>query len=584
VVVARRFALAAGVTVTALAGACALAAGALAAPITEDPTSMPQAFSGAPASPNPIPAPEPPRHPHMAPNGRSNLHDDTWQTDAYRTTGPLGKGIQRSSFMYTADCASITFDSQGRLVAVCVGLDRPTLRMLDPQTLDTLASLPLPLRQLKPGSSPFQSFGGGGYFYLDDRDRAVVPTPDHHLYVVSETAGPGFAMDEDIDLTSAVPADQSIISALPDWSGRVWFVTDGGVVGTVDLATKRIGLLNTKEPIGNSFATGEDGDAYIVSDGAMYRFTAGPDGTPRAVWRTPYANVGVVKPGQTEKGSGTTPTLMPGGLVAITDNADPMDVVVMRRSDGGIVCTQPVFDKGTSDSDQSLIGVNRSMIVENNYGYTGPAVTEQGGTTAPGLARVDLDASGGCHVVWVSKEIAPTVVPKLSLANGLVYTYTKPAGDKADPWYLTALDFQTGKTVFKQLAGAGLGFNNNYAPVTLAPDGTLFIGTLGGIVSLRDATPPNVPPAPLAEGPKAPKRPSHRVSVRFRCLPGGRVRVRVAGAGAKGARISIRAAGRHFGRRGVLHRRRPFNTTARVRFPDGTSRTLHKRFRRCLAR
>ena len=36
---------------------------------------------------------------------------------------------------------------------------------------------------------------------------------------------------------------------------------------------------------------------------------------------------------------------------------------------------------------------------------------------------------GACRKVWHSDEIAPSVVPKLSLANGIVYTYTKPGGD-----------------------------------------------------------------------------------------------------------------------------------------------------------
>jgi hypothetical protein len=70
----------------------------------------------------------------------------------------------------------------------------------------------------------------------------------------------------------------------------------------------------------------------------------------------------------------------------------------------------------------------------------------------------------------------------------LIYSYTKPARpkDEVDAWYLTALDFRTGKTVFKKLAGTGLGFNNNYAPVTLGPDGAAYVGALGGLVRLSD--------------------------------------------------------------------------------------------------
>ena len=40
---------------------------------------------------------------------------------------------------------------------------------------------------------------------------------------------------------------------------------------------------------------------------------------------------------------------------------------------------------------------------------------------------------------------APTVVPKLSAANGIVYVYTKDPqsqNPQADAWYLTALDFR----------------------------------------------------------------------------------------------------------------------------------------------
>jgi hypothetical protein len=102
---------------------------------------------------------------------------------------------------------------------------------------------------------------------------------------------------------------------------------------------------------------------------------------------------------------------------------------------------------------------------------------------------VDVE-DGGCHTVWRSREIAPSAVAKLSLAAGLVYTYTKPArADGPDAWYLTALDVRTGGIAFQRLGGEGLGFNNNYAPVTLGPDGTAYLGVLGGIVAWRDREP-----------------------------------------------------------------------------------------------
>jgi hypothetical protein len=178
--------------------------------------------------------------------------------------------------------------------------------------------------------------------------------------------------------------------------------------------------------------------------------------------------------------------------VAITDNADRMNIVVLRRAKtvtgSRHVCTHPVFGAGAGATDQSLIGTGRSMVVENNHGYSGLTATEGGATTTPGLERVDIaDSGSGCRTVWHSEERAPSVVPKLSLANGLVYTYTKPPNDAGtDAWYFTAIDFRTGGTVFKRLAGTGLGFNNNFAPVSIGPDGSGYVGALGGLVRIRD--------------------------------------------------------------------------------------------------
>ena len=476
-----------------------LAVLALAGPAAADPKPIPQSdtdtqFIGAPATPNPIASPDPPRHPHMAPNGRSNLHDDAYQTDTYQGPGPLGNKPQVLSTFYANDCGSVTFDAKGRIVTVCVGLAGPTLRMLDPKTLDELASFSLPGRGLPNPShpSPFNDFGGGGYFYLDDADQAVLPTTNGHLYVVGETTpGPGFALKKDYDLTTAIATGDKLFSALPDWGGRIWFASTKGVVGFVDPATGKVATVDTGEEVANSFGIDELGGVYIVTAKALYRFDAGPDGKPKVTWKQVYPNSGIAKPGQVDAGSGTTPTITPRGFVAITDNADPMDVVLYDRNDGHEICRVPVFDKGTSDSDNSLVSFGDALIVENNYGYNGPQATEQGKTTTPGIWRVDYDPqTGGCNVTWKSAEISPTVVPKVSLANGLLYAWTKPAGDDKDPWYLTAIDARTGKTVYKQLAGTGLGFNNNYAPITLGPDGTAYTGVLGGLVAIRDQTPP----------------------------------------------------------------------------------------------
>jgi hypothetical protein len=96
----------------------------------------------------------------------------------------------------------------------------------------------------------------------------------------------------------------------------------------------------------------------------------------------------------------------------------------------------------------------------------------------------------GCRLKWWNRiERAPSLVPKLSLATGLVYLYTKdPDPGNQDSWFWTALDFRTGKTVWKQLAGTGPGYNNHYAGIALGPDRrTAYLGGVGGIMAVRDS-------------------------------------------------------------------------------------------------
>ncbi len=261
--------------------------------------------------------------------------------------------------------------------------------------------------------------------------------------------------------------------------------------GSVAPASGQVRSVDTGEPIGNSFAVDETGGVFIVTDKAMYRFDA-LQGKPVVTWRRTYPNIGTTKPGQTQAGSGTTPTLIGKRYVAITDNADPMAVLVYDRrpqvTGRRVVCRQPVFQKGASATDQSLIAARRSLIAENNYGYTGPASTMNGGVTSPGVERVDLEARWRAVATPCGGATCEPLrwCPSCRWAAGLVYTYTKPKrNDTTDAWYLTALDFDTGKTVYSRLAGTGFGYNNNFAPVTIAPNGTAYVGVLGGLTQVQ---------------------------------------------------------------------------------------------------
>jgi outer membrane protein assembly factor BamB len=456
----------------------------------------------------------PARNPFMAPNGRSNLHNDAYQTNAYPGAGPSGARTRLRTAYLQQECASITFDRRGQIVSVCVGAVGETLDVFQPHSLRLLATYPLPTEAKVgvgsiTGGANASTFGGGGYFYLDNRDEAVVPTVDGRIVVlkVSRSAHPTITLKHLYNLAPKI-GKQAIESALPDYKGNLWFVTTAGTVGIVRSATS-IAVHHLRSPphsgsnashpekIGNSFAIDESGGVFVVSEAALYRFDASRHGRPKLTWRHRYNRGHRLKPGQVNFGSGTTPTLIHsahsrhGGLVAILDNADPsMHVDVFPRGRRGhhhAICKVAVFTghRRSNSDENNLISLGSRIWAENNYGRPGPI---QVTNTTPGMQEVKLDRHGGCHRAWESDAVrVPSVVSKVSARSGLLYTYTHPLQGPNDPesWYITAVNARTGHVVWSRLAGTGPDFNNFYAPVTLGPDGTLYVGAIGGIVELR---------------------------------------------------------------------------------------------------
>jgi hypothetical protein len=455
-------------------------------PIPSDEDAEVEAYIGAPAVPQPIDAPTIPTHPFMAANGQSNTHNDAYMSDTYVIPGPLGQSPEVLSSYLDGVCVTMAFDQAGRIISGCLNLNGAQLFLIDPTTLAPLATLELPSLVVENTTE----FPSGSYFYLDHNDHVMLPTVERTVWELAIVED-AFQQVKVHDLSTVVPEGDSIGSVLPDFSGRLWFVTHGGIVGTLDPQTGATASLALEgEAITNSFAVDETG-VFIASDHAMYGFQAGEDGEPVIVWREEYDRGSQVKPGQTSQGTGTTPTLMGAEFVTIADNAEPqLSVLVYRRQpdiEGArLVCQVPVFGDNEGSTENSLVATDNAIVVENNYGYRPLAVTG-GRSTAPGMTRINVNPDGTCEVAWTSEEHIPSLISKLSLATGLIYTYTKednPGGP--DAWYFTAIDFETGETVFKQLTGIGISYNNHYSGVYLGPDGTAYVGVIGGMVALRD--------------------------------------------------------------------------------------------------
>jgi hypothetical protein len=471
---------------------------------------------------------EPWQNPFLATDPRNSVHNDAWQSDNYtRLSGPLGRHLRTLSTGLGRDCITLTFDTKGRLIGTCTDLTHgPGLYLLDPQTLAMLAFRQLPYVPPPAGTNPALNTTGGAYFFLDRHNHIVLAASNRQILVfgIDDAHGaPQFKQLAAYDPTPCLSAGDRMPSVLPDAQGRLWFVGRyHGAVGVLDTKTGHCRSVILREEIENSFAVGSDG-VYIVTDKAMYKFRAGASLAPRRIWSMRYRNSGIHKPGQINAGSGTTPTLI-GPLsshshstvpayVAITDNADPMNVVVYRSQDRlragqrRVVCQVPVFSKGASADENSLISMGRSLIVENNYGYDlqkwndviGGGVHIGGNLgllSSPGMDRIDIAPNGsGCRIVWRNTTVrTPSAVAKGDTANGLIYTYQKvrdPGQPGAGVWYWTALDYRTGKVVWKHVAGHGGLYNNHYAGIALGRNPrtgktTLYLGGVGGIAALRD--------------------------------------------------------------------------------------------------
>lgn len=480
-----------------------------AGPVVADDSSIPNGgtstlpvFTGKAGYASPVHMKRPPQNPRMAPNPFNNVHNDAWLTDTAHLFGPAGRDLVATSNRLSqarrnpADtffvCGTLTFDSKGRILSPCMGPGEDSLVMLDPTTLQVLAYTQLPL-----ASSELTAYGSA-YMFLDAKDRALMTVGDR-VWVMAETGlgGPdGFRKVREYDFSSAVPEGSVIQSVMPDWQGRLWAMIQGaGAVAVLDPTTDAVRSVQLKGQITNSFAVSQT-SAYVVTTKKMYRLDAGKSGTPRVTWSATYKNMGTTKPGQKSAGSGTSPTLLAGGrYVAINDNAKQMHVVVYRTASdlptgtARQVCSVPVFGKGTSASENSLVAWKRSMIIQNTYGYTLEPGTWNSPPTSPGLARVDVKKDGsGCKKAWQNDSLmVPSVLGKLSTRAGQFYTMTRQDDANGLPtYYWTTVDVGSGKVAWRALAGTGSQWDSYVPALAIGPDRTLYAGLYGGMASLRD--------------------------------------------------------------------------------------------------
>ncbi|MFF2327145.1 MULTISPECIES: hypothetical protein [unclassified Streptomyces] len=445
-------------------------------------------------------APAPPHNPYTGPDGTATMHGDTASSDTTPLAGP-GPGTLTSDRVALASaCPTVLVGSDGYPVALCTPIfgQVPTVHLLDPDDGGSIAELALTKGSLL----------GGVYAYIDQNDRLVVVDGSRSLLRVGHhrnTDGDWtLTVDQSLSLTSEIPQDDAVTGLSPDWQGRVWFATGEGLVGTADDRTGTVRTLPLPggEKVANSISTSPRG-TVVTTTRATYLLTAGADGTPRVSWRQEYDRGSARKPGQLSWGSGSTPTFFGPGdgtdYVTVVDNADSqVKLQVYRTETGERICSTPVLLAGGAGSENSPIGVGRSVFVASTYGYPYPAVPDGAGDSVPasadftgGLTRVDVRADGsGCDLVW-DNALRSAAVPKLSLADGKLHTVLRDplipgtsGTTLLDPYRYAEIDPATGKVTRSSQVGIGSLYDTLQMAGTAAPGGVYYQGTVTGILRI----------------------------------------------------------------------------------------------------
>jgi hypothetical protein len=434
-----------------------------------------------------------PENPFMAGGGLAAQHNDSYSSDVSPLAGPGSGAVNITVTKSGSLCPTLVPDRGGRVFAYCRDpkTRHDSLRLLAPDNLAILASLDMP------ASGRF----GGFYMYVDQDDHIVLGAGDNHLLRVAhsqDTQGDSrlqivndWDVSRDIVGHCGSPNCDYLESVTPDWTRKIWFSSEAGVVGTVDPQTgaMRSTTLPKGELVANSISSSLAGVA-VPSDHALYLFNSQADGTPIVVWREVYDRGTETKVGRLSQGTGSTPVFFGREghpYLAITDNGDLQENLLVYRVKAPaaqrLVCKIPLFSPGASADENAPIGIGDSVVLSNTFGYdydnyTGAALQPLPG----GLTRIDVRPDGaGCDIVWTNTARIATV-PKLSIRDGNIYTVQRTLNGSTPQYSFMVIDFRTGRTLNQKLVGNYYALDTFELAPLLSVNGILYQPTLTAII------------------------------------------------------------------------------------------------------
>lgn len=447
------------------------------------------------------------QNPYLGINSLATMHGDAQSSDATPFAGPGDPGVGgtwKVTFTnHWAACPTILAGQDGYIQALMtqfLGSDakvrKPKLAIIEPASGAQLGAMEIPTGALL----------GGVYAYLDADSNLVMVDGTNALTWISHSQdGMKVWVSRRIDLTDAMklePKDH-VVGIVPDWHGRIWVASERGVVGLIDpkrnvVRLTKLQQYSSTERIDNSISACPQGVSIITSYGIYMLGADASTSKPRIIWSHSYDRGTKQKPGQLSHGSGATATFFgPNGsdYVMLSDNADRQEkLIVYRSADGSTVGQGPLFTPGASGTENSMIGVQNSIVGACTFGYpyaqypdTKPAYRAQ---VAPGMERWDVnDDASGITLKWRNNGIYSAAVPRLSTADNLIYTCERPRGPAGlltgPVVYACAIDMDSGRVVHRQrlprLANLLAGGDPSQMVGVIDKHGVWWQGTIGGI-------------------------------------------------------------------------------------------------------
>jgi hypothetical protein len=447
----------------------------------------------------PVPPLELTPHPFLNNTGDSRIHNDHYNSAVYNRSGPVGPELEITTNHLGSPagvCAMMTILEDGYVVGSCFVINDESelhvmLIMFDNENLNIVAERDL-------GQRPFFPSSAGGAYFSMDKDENFILGPatnqleQYHIEVID--GAPQFVQDYTKAIPGLAPAvattDPMLQDTVVDWDGRVWFMVTDGRIGYFDPEADRIEMTDLEQGLQNSMVVDEDA-IYFVTYESVFRLSVDGDGKIQTDWEAPYdpgSAIGGILPG-----SGTSPTLLgtEDDLISICDNADgQINLVVLDKAMGNPpICKVPLFREGESATENTVVGYNDDIIVVNNAGFGGPFAPAN--TILPGIERYRVlrDANRnptGCELRW-KNDTSFGNSAQLATGSGVIWGYgADPDVPDEDLFYLTATSWETGEEIFRTYIGDQRPFDPITGQVHAHPDGTFYLGAVGGVVMMRD--------------------------------------------------------------------------------------------------